>query len=68
MPALVAQLEACLTGDQEVGSSTPAGSATFFHGYLIVKFFFYAHSLHSADSRRAVVRNVEECVQYWLTA
>ena len=31
-PASVAQLDACPTGDQEVAGSTPAGSATFFHG------------------------------------
>ena len=30
MPALVAQLDTCTTGDQEVTGSTPAGSATFF--------------------------------------
>ena len=28
----MAQLNACLTGDQEVEGSTPAGSAVFFHG------------------------------------
>ena len=28
----VAQMDARLTGDQEVAGSTPAGSATFFHG------------------------------------
>ena len=27
--------EACPTGDQEVAGSIPAGSATFFHGYLV---------------------------------
>ena len=30
VPALVAKLNACLTGDQEVAGSTPDGSATFF--------------------------------------
>ena len=30
MPASVAQLDARPTGDQEVASLTPAGSATFF--------------------------------------
>ena len=30
--ASVAQLDAYPTGDQEVVDSTPAGSATFFHG------------------------------------
>ena len=28
--AMVAQLDACLTGDYEVAGSTPAGLATFF--------------------------------------
>ena len=32
VPASVAHLDACPTGDQEVASSTPAGSATFFRG------------------------------------
>ena len=50
----MAQLDACLTGDQEVVGSTPTGSATVFREYLIMK-YFYDHSLPSADSRRAVV-------------
>ena len=32
MPALVAQFDAHMTGDQEVAGSTPAGLATFFCG------------------------------------
>ena len=32
LPALVAQLDARLTGDQEVGGLTPARLATFFRG------------------------------------
>ena len=31
-PASVAQLDAYLTGDQEVAGSNPARSATFFRG------------------------------------
>ena len=54
MPASVAQLDARPTGGQEVAGSSPAGSATFFRGDLIMK-FFYGHSLPSADSSRAVV-------------
>ena len=53
-PSSVAQLDARLTGDQEVAGSTPAGSATFFRGDWI-KEYFHGHSLPSADSRRAVV-------------
>ena len=41
---LVAQLDVGLTGDQEVAGSTPAGSATFFHGYLIMKYFLQSFS------------------------
>ena len=37
--ALVAQLDVCPTGDQEVAGWTPARSATFFHGDLIMKYF-----------------------------
>ena len=35
----MAQLDARSTGDQEVAGSTPARSATFFHGDLIMKYF-----------------------------
>ena len=52
-PALVAQLDAPPTGDQEVAGSTPARSATFFHGRSAMKYFL--RSFPSADSRRAVV-------------
>ena len=31
-PASVAQLDACLTGDQKAAGVIPTGSATFFHG------------------------------------
>ena len=37
LSASMAQLDACPTGDQDVGRSTPTGLATFFHGdYEIV--------------------------------
>ena len=54
LPVSVAQMDARSTGDQEVAGSTPAGSATFFRGDLIMK-YFYSHFLPSADSRGAVV-------------
>ena len=38
-PASVAQLDARPTGNQEVAGSTPAGSATFFRGDLLMKYF-----------------------------
>ena len=37
VPVLVAQLDAGLTGGQEVAGSTTASLATFFHGDLIMK-------------------------------
>ena len=50
----MAQLDACLTGDQEVAGSTPAEVANILLWLLIMN-IFYGHSLPSADSRRAVV-------------
>ena len=32
LPALMVQLDARLTGDQEAAGSIPVGSATLFHG------------------------------------
>ena len=40
----VAQLDGHPTGDQEVAGSNPAGSATFFHGDLIMKYFLQSFS------------------------
>ena len=50
----MAQLDARLTGDQEVAGSNPVGSATFFLGDFIMKCFLQSF-LPSADSRRAFV-------------
>ena len=44
MPALVAQLDAGPTGNQEVAGSTPARSAIFFRGDLIMKYFLRSFS------------------------
>ena len=44
----VAQLDARPTEDEEVAGSTPAGSATFFHGDWSWN-TFYGYSLPSAD-------------------
>ena len=52
--ASIAQLDARPTGDQEIVSSTPGGSATFFRGDWSWN-ISYGHSLPSADSRRVVV-------------
>ena len=43
-PASVAQLDARPTGDQEVVGSITAGSATFFRGDLIMKYFLRSFS------------------------
>ena len=43
-PALVAQLNTHPPDDQEVAGLTPAGSATFFHGDLIIKYFLRSFS------------------------
>ena len=42
--ASVAQLDVRPTDDQEVVVSTPAGSATFFQGDLIMKYFLQSFS------------------------
>ena len=43
-PDSVAKLNARPTGDQEVAGSTPTGSATFFRGDLIMKYFLRSFS------------------------
>ena len=67
MPAWVAQLDEHQTGDQEVASSTPAGSATFFRGDLIMKYFLRSFSpfWFKKGSCQFLAK---ECAQYWLTA
>ena len=50
---LMAQLDACLSGDQEIASLTLAVLATFFCGDLMMKYFL--RSFPFPDSRRAVV-------------
>ena len=66
MPASVAQLDACPTGDQEIAGLNLAESATFFRGDFIMKYFLRSFSL-SADSRKAVVsfrqKNVHNVVR-----
>ena len=54
LPASMAQLDACLTGDQKVVGLTPSRWATFFRGDWSWN-IFYSHTLPSADLRRAVV-------------
>ena len=58
----LAHLDARPTCDLEIVGLTHAGSATFFHGDLTMKYF-----LPSADSRRAVVSFWWKNVHNWLT-
>ena len=68
LPASVAQLDARLTGDQEVAGSTPAGSATFFRGDLIMKYFLQSFSPFRWFKKGSCQFLAKECAQYWLTA
>ena len=52
-PALVAQLDARPTEDQEVAGSTPAEVGNILSWRLIMKYFL--RSFSPADSRRAVI-------------
>ena len=66
VPASVAQLDACQTGDHEVEGSTPAGSAASMR--LIMKYFlrwFFPFRWFKKDSCQFLGK---ECAQYWLTA
>ena len=53
-PASVAQLDAPLTGDQEVVGSTPAEIGNILSWRLIMKYFLWSFSPF-ADSRKAAV-------------
>ena len=67
LSALVAQLAASLTGDQEVADLSP----TWYGSILSWKYmkYFFGHSLPSADSSSAVVSLWQKNVhKYWLTA
>ena len=51
----MAQLDARSTSDQEVAGSTPAGSAAFFRGDLIMKYFLRSFSpFHGFKKGRSV--------------
>ena len=64
MPALVAQLDAHLTGDQEIAGSTLAGLATFFCDHEIFSWVTLSLLL-IWEGQLSVSR--EECAEYWLT-
>ena len=52
MPASVAQMDACPSGDQQVTGSIQHSFMEIDHG---IQCIFQGHSLPSADSSRAVV-------------
>ena len=64
---LVAQSDACPTGDQDVSGLIPCGLGNIFSWRVIMN-AFYGHFLPSTDSSRAVgifwQKNVHK---YWLT-
>ena len=67
-PASVDQLDARPTGDHKVAGSTPAGSATFFRGNLIMKYFLRSFSPFRWFKKGSCQFLAKECAQYWLTA
>ena len=67
-PASVVQLDNRPTGDQEVAGSTPAGSAIFFRGDLIMKYFLQSFSPYCWFKKGSCQFLAKECAKYWLTA
>ena len=63
-PASMAQLDAQLTGDQEVAGSTPIGSATFFRRDLIMKYFLQSFSPFCCCKKGNYQFLAKECAQY----
>ena len=64
---LVAQLDRCPTGDQ-VADSTLAGSATFFRGDLLMKYFLWSYCPFHWFKKASCQFLGKECAQCWLTA
>ena len=64
-PGSVAQSDACSTGDQE-GVSSRLRSGNILSLRVIMKIFFYGHSLPSADSRMEVVSYLRKNVHWVL--
>ena len=68
LPALVAELDAHPTGDPEVVDTTPARSATFFGGDLIMKYFLWSFSPYRLYKKGSCQFLVKDCAQYWLNS
>ena len=60
----VAQLDARPTGYQKVVGLTPAGSATFFRGDLIMKYFLGSFSPLHRFKKGSCQFLAKECAQY----
>ena len=67
-PASVAQLDARLTGDQEVAGSTPAEVGNILSWRLIMKYFLQSFSPSRWFKKGSCQFLAKECAQYWLTA
>ena len=67
MPASVAQLDACPTGDQEVAVLTPTEVGNILSWKLIVKYFLRSFSPFRWFKKGSCQFLAKECVQYWLT-
>ena len=67
-PALVAQLDARPTGDQEVAGSTPTEVGNILSWRLIMKYFLRSFSPFRWFKKGSCQFLAKECAQYWLTA
>ena len=67
-PALVAQLDARPTGDQEVAGSTPAEVGNILSWRLIMKYFLRSFSPFCWFKKGICQFLAKEYAQYWLTA
>ena len=63
----MAQSDVRPTGDQEVAGSTPAGSAAFFRGDLIMKYFRRPFPPFRSFKKGSYQFLAKECARYWLT-
>ena len=68
MLASVAQLDAHLTGNQEVTGSTPAEVGNILLWRLIMKYFLWSFSPFHWFKKGSCQFLAKECAQYWLTA
>ena len=65
--ASMAQLDARLTGDQEVAGSTPPEVGNILSWRLIMKYFLRSFSPFSWFKKGSCQFLAKECAQYWLT-